>query len=248
MTILTTHRDSGQLLILLLPLALLAGHLVEELVTGLDWSALQRAWLPLVAAVLLTAYALLVLTEWSQDRASESEQVYMVLALILAAGLILAVFPALGWDAATVAVTAVAALAAVFLVHSSLSVVLADGSEFALGTRTDENAEAFAGTVARAGAGGSGLIVVDPSLRRPLEWYLRGEPIAFGDPSPEASVYVAPASATPAGFASQGEPWRLLEGWYPTERSTLKSWRWLLYRTPFGNLSSTDAAIFLPVP
>jgi predicted membrane-bound mannosyltransferase len=248
MTVLTTRRESGQLLILLLPLALLAGSLLEEIVTSLDWSALQRAWLPLVAALLLAAYAFLVLTQWSQGRADGSEKAYMVLALILAAGLIVAVFPALGRDAATVAVTAIAALAAVFLVHSSLSAVLADGSEFALGPRSDENVESFADTVAQIGPEGDRLIVIDPNLRQPLEWYLRDERIAFADPSTEAAVYVAPASATPAGFAAQGERRRLTEGWYPTERSILKSWRWLLYRTPFGNLSSTDAAIFLPAP
>lgn len=248
MTVLTTRRESGQLLIFLLPLALLAGSLLEELVTALDWSALQRAWLPPVAALLLAVYAFVILTEWSQGRASESEKVYMVLALILAAGLIVAVFPALGRDAAAVAVTAVATLAAVFLVHSSLSVVLADGSEFALGPRADESVEAFADTVAQARSDGDGLIVIEPSLRQPLEWYLRDERVAFADPSADATVYVAAENTTTTSFIAQGEPWRLAEGWYPAERSILKSWRWLLYRTPFGNLSDTEAAIFLPTP
>lgn len=243
---LATRRESGQLLLLLLPFALLAGSLLEEVVSGLDWTALRRWWLPLLAAMVLIAYALFILTEWSQDRASGREQVYMVLALIVAAALVVSAVSALGRDGATAPLATLGVLATVFLVHSSLAVVLDDDPEFAMDSRANESIESFAAMVVAARGESGGQIVIDPDLREPLGWYLRDEEVAFGAPGPDAAVYVAPPDTSIEGFSAQGSAWRIADAWFPPKVDLLKIWRWLLYRTQFGNLESTNAQIFLP--
>jgi hypothetical protein len=106
--------------------------------------------------------------------------------------------------------------------------------------------EPFAAAVVAARGDAGGLIAVDEELRQPLEWYLRDESVAFGEPGEGVSVYVAQPGATVEGFAPQERVWRLDEGWFPPSAEIVKIWRWLLYRTPFSTLSSRDAQIYLP--
>ena len=102
--------------------------------------------------------------------------------------------------------------------------------------------------MARAKGDRPGTVVVDPALAEPMEWYLRDLEAKAGSPGPEAAVFVGRPGAAPPGFAAQGPPWPAAEGWYPSERDLLKLWRWLIYRTAFGNLSSIEAQVFTPQP
>ena len=78
---LATQREAGQLFILVLPLAVLAGLLAEELAPSLDWALLKRWWPAAVAALALVAYAALITTDWSQGRAGAWDRLSLVLAL-----------------------------------------------------------------------------------------------------------------------------------------------------------------------
>lgn len=244
---LATRREAGQLLILLLPFAMLAGALLDEVSAALDWSLLRRWWPALVIALLLVAFAALVLTEWSQGRADSADRVRMTLALTVAAA-VLATPWTLERRGVVFPVAAVAVLAAVFAVHSSLSVVLSDGDEFAVDRRAGEHIEGFVAFAAQISAETGSPIGIDPGLREPLRWYLRDLPVAFGEPVPETAVYIAPTDAPPQGFAARGQVWRVVEGWYPPEVHLLDTWRWLLYRSAFGNLFTIDAQVYLAEP
>jgi len=102
--------------------------------------------------------------------------------------------------------------------------------------------------VARAKGDRPGPVVVDPALAEPMEWYLRDLEAKAGSPGPEAAVFVSRPGPAPTGFVAQGSSWPVAEGWYPSERDLLKLWRWLIYRTAFGNLSSIEAQVFTPQP
>lgn len=245
---LATRREGAQMLILLLPLALLAGPLLEEIVSRLNWSALRRYWLPTLLALLLIAYAALLLTEWFQGKTTASERVALVLALAATAGIVAGAYQPLGRDGTAVVLAVVGVVAAAFLVHSSLAVVLNDGPEYALDMRADPTVEGLPAAVAQARGEGEGIVVIDPALREPLAWYLRDQPIAFGDPGPGTAVYIGPPEAAREGFAPQSPRWTVARGWNPPGLPIVPMWGWLLFRETFGNLSTIEAQLYLPQP
>ena len=249
---LASQREAGQLLVLVLPLALLVGLLAEELLSTLSWAVLRRWW-PVVALILaLLAGAALIATEWSDAGVSRLERFYLVLFLGAAALLLVGCYFLLGRDAAVIGLAAAAALALAFLVHSSLSLTRNDvAAEFAVDVRTTERIDQFRDTLGKLAASRVGPLLVDPSLREPLAWYLRDLPVTFARPEEEAGAIVVPAEEPVPGFTRVGEVWRLGEGWYPKELDALPLWRWLVYREAYGNLNSmnrVDAQILVPAP
>lgn len=238
-----TRREAGQLLIALIPFALLAGSLIDEAAGNFDWSLPARWWPVPAAALALTAFAMLVLSEWTQDRTSLNQRVFMVLALMAATGLVAGAVPVLGRQAASIPLAFLGVLAAAFLIHSSLSVVLTEGTEFAMEPRATEDVDGLARDIEQLSADGQQL-VVDSDLAEPLLWYLRDQPVAFGDPDESTQVFVT-AGSPPEGFTARSGPWDVSEGWYPPRIDLLKMWHWLLYRTPFGNLLGTDATVYV---
>lgn len=247
---LATRRQRDQMLLLLLPLALLSASLLEEVASSLDWSILRRWWLAAAGSLVLIAVGALALTQWAQGQGGALERALLVLAPGGAVAILLGAYLVLGRDAGALILTIAGAIVITFLLHSSLAVILARQPEFALGPRAGEMAEPFASRAVRLAAEGDGVIVVDPELREPLAWYLRDEGVAFGDPIPGmgVAVYVGAPDARPVGFMPEGASWRISEGWYPEGPELAEVWRWLLYRRPFGSLSSTEATIFLPLP
>ncbi|MBI2912649.1 MAG: glycosyltransferase family 39 protein [Chloroflexi bacterium] len=246
---LVTRREAGQLLILLLPLALLAGALAEEVAAGIDWSVLRRWW-PLVAACLgLIAYAALLLTEGSRTGINDGDRALLVVALVGAAVLIGGSYLLLRRRATALPVAIVVLLALPFLAHSSLAVARGDGAEFATDLRITGRAERFADTVSQLAQERGGTVVLDRQVGEALLWPLRDSPVVLGDPTASASAVIARADQTPAGFEPLGDPWRLAEGWYPQALlHPLSMWRWKVFRDPYGSVDSIDVRFYVPKP
>jgi hypothetical protein len=248
---LATQREVGQLLVLIVPLALMAGLLAEEIVPTMDWAVLRRWWPAAAGALVLLAYAALLTSEWSETDIRPIQRLYLVLALGGAAVLLSSGFSFIGRDAAAIAVVAAAAMALAFLAHTNLSLTRnGEATEFAVDIRTAERIGRFQETVAEFAASRAGPILVDPGLGKPLSWYLRDIPVAFARPEDTAGAVVVPAGSEIEGFTRTGEVWRLGEGWYPTDLEFLPLWRWFVEREPYGNPDSmdTDAEILVPAP
>lgn len=245
------QREAGQLLVLALPLAFGAGLGVESLSAGVDWMALRRWWPVVAAALVLAAFGGLLVSEWSDPERGlgRPERLYLVL---VAGGLVVLLVGAVvglrrGAAAIVLPVAGVAALA--FLLHSSFAVVRDDrGFELAVDVRTTDRLEPFRGTLEELIATRAGPVLIDPSLREPLAWYLRDLPVAFSPPAEDAGALVVLASREVDGFTELGRAWRIGEGWYPEEIDALLLWRWLVYREAYGNLEEVDVHVLVPTP
>lgn len=246
---LTTQREAGQLLILMLPLALLGGALADDLFPALDWSVLRRWWPAVVVVLALLAYAALVTTQWSDAGISRLERFYLVLAVGGAATLLLISYSLLARHVAVIGVTVVGVLAFAFLAHTDLGLTRNDqAAEFAVDIRTADRIEQFREMVGELVDSRAGPVLIDPGLWQPLAWYLRDLPVTFAPPGEEAGAVVVHAGQEVEGFTPLGEGWRLGEGWYPVKLDPLPLWRWLVYRESFGNLDGVDAQILVPAP
>lgn len=249
---LATQREAGQLLIVLLPLALLGGSFLDELLSSLDWPLLRRWWPLPLASLLLIAYGALLLTRWSSPGGTtRAEEMMTVLALGGAAAIIAAAYPLLARETVVLLFAVVAALALAFTLHSALWTGLGDGAEFAADPRAPDEIAEFQLTVEQLVLERSPPILVDPSVAPAIAWYIRDSPLIVGAVSPDVTTIIAPADPAPPGFTALGRPWRVVEGWYPEDVKLLPLWRWLVYRTSYGNLvneTNLDVSIFVRTP
>lgn len=241
-----TQRESGQTLILLLPLAMLGGSLAETLARDLDWAAARRWW-PLAAVTLAFVLAsALLLTQWSSGHASDLERalvfVFAAAAVAVAVGSLAARRASAG-----AVVTVVAVLGVTFAAHSSLAVAFGNGEELATDGVLLERREQFQQTLDTLASERSGLVVVDADLRDEMAWTLRDSPYLFGDSTEDATIFVGPAGDTPDGFTRVGDEWLIAESWYPAEILKPRSmWRWLLYRDAYGAVETISVQIYVP--
>jgi hypothetical protein len=246
---LARQREAGQLLMVVLPLAVMGGLLAEELAPSLDWGVLRRWWPAVASALALVAYAALITTDWSQRQVTTWDRLSLVLALGGAVLLVTACFSLIERRAAAVALAVVGALAFAFLAHTDLNLVRNDGGvEMAVDMRTPGRIGQFQEGVMRIAADRGGPVFVDPALREPLAWYLRDLPVAAGPVEAGASLVVVAAGTKIGGFTPVGETWRLGEGWYPRAIRALPLWRWLVYREPYGKPDGVEAQILVPEP
>lgn len=244
---LTTQREAGQLLIMLLPLALLAGSLTEEAASAIDWGVLRRWWPALLVALLLIGYVALLMTQWSSGSAGQSERVLMVAGVVVAVLSLVVPVRVLGSKGGATALSAVAALALAFTAHTSLAVAFENGTEFATDERLLGRTEQLRETLDVLAEQREGTIMIDGSLIEELGWTLRESPVVFGDPVEGSAAVVVPVGAAPAGFAPLGESWRVAEGWYPESLLRPRSlWRWLLFREPYYGLQAVEVQIYVP--
>jgi hypothetical protein len=240
-----SRRDSGQILSLLLPFSLLAATLIEELLSRVDWDLLRRRWPAVALALALMSYALLQLSRWSREgvNISDDEKVYLVMALIGATAIVAGGFYYLGRNGLALALPIAAALAIPFLIHSSLSLGFGEGIEFAADARLTSRIEPFRVEIVRVADEQGVPVTVDPQLRGALGWHLRHSRVMFGDPPAGSPFVVAVGVEAPPGLQPLGDPWRLAEGWAPSDLDPLPAWRWFAYRQPYGNLSVVDVQI-----
>jgi hypothetical protein len=244
---LTTQREAGQLLALLLPLAVLAGCGIEDATTGLDWSVLRRWWPAAVGSLLLFCWAGLLMSQWAAGNSGPLERFLLVLTLGTAGFLV--VFPVLVFRhnglAAAAPVLAAAGLA--FALHSSFAVAVSAGAEFATGARIAPRAQELRVTLERLAEERGGTVVIDRRLLPALGWVLRDSEVVFGGPVGGATLVLAPPNEGPERFVGLGDVWTLAEGWYPDGILRLRQmWRWFMYREAFGETGSVEARFYVP--
>jgi uncharacterized protein (TIGR03663 family) len=243
---LTTKREAGQLLMLLLPLALLAGRLAQEIAEGADWAAAGRWWPAGAVITALTGVAAVLMTEWSSGSADAAERLTLIAAVVIGVALVALVAMKARAGAIPVVAVVVALAATVFLAHSSLAVAFSDGTEFAVDLRLTPRADQLRETVDKLARERGGTIVVDADLSDELGWTLRDSPVVFGGPTNRASAVISRPDVNPAGFVAKEEVWRIAEGWYPDEvLAPRRMWRWLLYREPSSDVNALDVRIFV---
>jgi hypothetical protein len=241
---LLTRREAGQLLILLVPLALLAGRLAQEVGATLNRDVLGRWWPAAAGLVVIVSIEALLMTEWSSGNASAGERAVLAVTPPLSLVLLSVVFIR-SRALAPIVLPATILVAAAFLAHSSLAVSLGDGTEFAVDARLTPRAELLRSTLDRLAAERNSDVIIDADLRDELGWTLRDSRVVFGGDVTNASILVTRPGAAPS-FAELPETWRLTEGWYPDDvLAPRRIWRWLLYRDPFGPVDFVEVRIYV---
>jgi 4-amino-4-deoxy-L-arabinose transferase-like glycosyltransferase len=253
---LVTRREAGQLVLLLLPLALLAGCWLEVVLRGLSLASLARS-LPFLAPVLFAVvYLGLVLTAWASDDSSvggkggpADEPATLVLVAGAAIVLLGLAWSYLGRRAIASYLVLGSLVSLVFLVHGATSVAYGRGSEFLAGERLDRQAPRLEKELASM-AGEQGAVAADVTFLPALGWYLRDVPglvFTFSPPT-EAKAYLAvPGQPAPVGYRIE-RTWPIAQGWVPDAIDGLDWWRWLVYREPYGSLTSTEADLLVKEP
>ena len=243
----TTRREAGQLVLLLLPLALLAGCWLETLVAELNLASLIRS-LPFLTPVLFAVgYTTLELTAWARDRNVNQS------ALILVAGgsiaLLWLAWNSLGRRAISGYLVLGSLVSLVFLVHSATSVAYGRGSEFLADQRLDRQLPRLEKQLAAMG-GEQGAVAADMSFLPTLGWYLRDVPglvFASSPPTAAKAFLAVPDQPVPAGYQVDRR-WPIAQGWVPHTVDPLDWWRWLVYREPYGSLTSIEADLLIKGP
>ena len=250
-----TRREAGQLVLLLLPLALLAGCWLEALVSELDLDSLVKS-LPFLTPVLfVVGYLVLVLTDWARDgnvgvdKGAADEPATLILVTGGAIALLWLAWSSLGRRAITGYVLLGSLVSLVFLVHGATSAAYGRGSEFLAGERLDRQVPRLEKQLAAMG-GAEGAVATDMSFLPALGWYLRDVPglvFTFSPPA-EANAYLAvPGQPAPSGYRIDRR-WPIAQGWVPHTIDGLDWWRWLVYREPYGSLTSTEAELLVKGP
>jgi hypothetical protein len=250
-----TRREAGQLVLLILPLALLAGCWLETLVADLNLASLVRSW-PFLAPVLFVAvYLVLVLTDWVEDGGvgasggPADEPATLILVAGCAVALLWLAWSYLGRQAITSYVLLGALASLAFLIHGATSVTYGRGDEFLTGERVDRQVPRLESQLAAMG-GAEGSVAADVSFLRPLGWYLRDVPglVFTHSPPAGASAYLAaPGQPAPIGYRIDRR-WPIAQGWVPEAIDGLDWWRWLVYRESYGSLASTEAELLVKEP
>jgi uncharacterized protein (TIGR03663 family) len=247
----TTRREAGQLVLLLLPLALLAGSMLERIAAETHPASLGRAAPYLAVVLALAGYMALVLCQWAQagGAGSTGERIGVILALTGAIALIWITWSMLGRQAAAGSLILAVVLLAILAIHGSTSVMYGRGSEFLADERVDPRVFQLQERLAAVEAETPGPIAVHESFLPALGWYLRDVKGVVFAPSPAAdavAVVAPPGESAPAGYRWQGT-WPIAEGWLPHSVDPLDWWRWLVYRQPWGDLSSREADLLVRI-
>jgi uncharacterized protein (TIGR03663 family) len=171
----TTRREAGQLVLLLLPLAFLAGSWLESVAAETNPVSLRRAAPYLAPVLALAGYIALVLCQWAQAGAvgSTGERIGMISALAGAVALIWITWNALGRQAAAGSLVLALVLLAILAVHGSTSVMYGRGSEFLADERVDARVFQLQERLATVEAETPGPISVHESFVTGVGWFLR---------------------------------------------------------------------------
>ncbi len=247
----STRREAGQLVLLLLPLALLAGSWLERIAADAEPISLGRAAPYLAPVLALTVYMAIVLIQWAQagEAGPEREKTGMILAAAAAVALIWITWNTLGRQAAAGSLALALVLLTVVAIHGSTSVMYGRGNEFLADERINPRVVQLQDELAAIQAQTPGTIAVHDSLLPALGWYLRdvhGVVFAASPPTDAVAIVTPAGESPPGGYRWQGT-WPIAEGWLPHTFDPLDWWRWLVYRQPWGDLSSIEADIVVRV-
>ena len=247
----TTRREAGQLVLLLLPLALLAGSWLERIVADAEPISLGRAAPYLAPVLALAGYMALVLIQWAKagEAGPERERIGMILALAAAIALIWITWNTFGRRAAAASLALALVLLAVAAIHGSTSVMYGRGNEFLADERINTRVVQLQDELVTIQTQTPGLIAVNDSFLPALGWYLRdvnGVVFAASPPADAVAIVTPAGESTPSGYRWQGT-WPIAEGWLPQTFDPLDWWRWLVYRQAWGDISSIEGDLVVRV-
>lgn len=245
----TTRREAGQLVLLLLPLALLAGSWLERIAAEADTASLRRAAPYLAPALALIGYIVFTFTQWARagEVGSTSDRTGVIFASAGAIALIWIAWNTLGRRAAAGSLALVLVLLAIPAIHGSTSVMYGRGSEFVADERIDPRVFQLQERLATIEVETPGPIAVHESLLPALGWYLRDVKGVVFAPSPTedaVAIVTPPGESAPSGYRRQ-EVWPIAEGWLPHSVDPLNWWRWLVYRESWDDLSYREADLLV---
>jgi len=244
----TTRREAGQLVLLLLPLALLAGSWLERIAAETEPASLGRAAPYLAPVLALAGYIAFVLIQWAQagEVGSAGERIGVILALAAVIALIWITWNMLGRQAAAGSLALALVLLAIVAIHGSTSAMYGRGSEFLATERVDPHVFQLQERLSAIEAERPGRIAVHESFLPSLGWYLRDVKGIVFAPSPADAVAIVtpPGEPAPSGYRLQGA-WPIAEGWLPHSVDPLDWWRWLVYREPWGDISLREADLLV---
>jgi hypothetical protein len=155
----------------------------------------------------------------------------------------------LGRRAAAGSVALALVLLAILAIHGSTSVMYSRGSEFLAAERVDPRVFQLQRRLAAIEAETPGPIAVHDSFLPALGWYLRDvKGLVFASRPAEDAVAIVtqPGESVPSGYRRQGT-WPIAEDWLPHSIDPLNWWRWLVYREPWGDLSSREADLLVRI-
>ncbi len=230
--LLMRSRQPSTLLLTALPLALLGGVALDQLVRSFVDGAPELVD-ALFAVGLLAALAFcLISANLSMQLALLGDVGRIWFGLMLAAVCLAGVIYRARVDGAGTAVLSCAALclaALVFNLHGAGSVAFGTGDEFLTGQRTTREGVALARLLVKNGGGVS--TVTDDALL-PLAWYLRDTVRSGGNA--EIARLIPAGTQPPAGFAVSGNPAVVSVRWAPRSWSAHGMVRWWVFREAWG--------------
>ncbi|HZP25573.1 MAG TPA: glycosyltransferase family 39 protein [Dehalococcoidia bacterium] len=247
---LSSRRESGQILILLVPLVLLTATWLQELLDGLDWRVLIRWWPAVILELALLTYAAIELALWARPGGDlgAAEKLSLVAALTIAGALPLLLVIYFGRHLATVGLVTAALVGLSLMLTSAFALAFSHGSDFARDSNPQAGIAQLHDRLAQLSTERQSAATLEPELARQIGWYLRDLPLLSGSPPPDSGIYVTPAQAAPQGvpgFPTLDGTYRVVDIWYPESLKGQSLWRWFAYRQSFGALTPVRVQVYL---
>ncbi len=238
---LASHRHVGQLLGLLIPLALAGGIGAAQAMAQAPWGALGRTW-PLAAVTLaLLAGIGIVLGQWARPGGTLGgpKALGLWLAALALVGTITVAWRAWRWRAVPSLAVALGVVWTVTSLHGAFALGFGQGDEFVLGARPTPALTPFLRQLPE----GEGPLGLAEDLAW-LGWYLRHRPLVVGDPTPAVSVYVGKEEAAPKDFVARGLGMTVAAAPALPPMTLRQGWRWFLLREVEGHSLEVEAQIY----
>lgn len=238
LNLLWLRHDPAQLLLSVVPLAMLAGIATAAATRALSAGGVQRLALALLPLIPAFGFVLVMLVGWANFQripAGEAAAVGLVLLGGLAAA---AVLLGLLRASFTLALLTVAwAILGGLTLHATANVAFNDGSEFLAGRRTLAQVAAVVRDVDRVVEPGE-TVAVERRVWPALAWPLRDQSVVEFVQTPPFNPAVQPFETRegPAPSAPPGAP--VTEQWLPSEWDPIGILRWWVFRTPWGPVTT----------
>lgn len=239
LTLAVLHQRPGQVLLLVLPLALLAATATAGFLPALTRFRPRESGLPLLPVALVLGYATLQALAWGRAGVAPNKDVLATVGLLAFAAAV--TIWALSQSRAALSGALVAGAWLLFGplgLHGVSAVGFRGGAEFLTGQRPLPSRAALVQVIRQARDGGQD-IAVDRALAAALAWDVRGVQIRtfVGLPPENADLTVQQVIDTGAvtdAAAAGGASIPVEQRWTPEEWNFFRAVRWFVNREPWG--------------
>ena len=242
------QREMGQIVLLLVPLALAAGVGLTRLLSRADRHELQPALLPGLLALPILVYVFFTVEQSTQPAGLQTNDV-LALVLLLIGGVALLSLGAVWSQRSGPSLLAACALVVglAFAVHTLAGVGFRTGDEFLLGPVATPDARGLAEEIGPVSLTLPGPTSLSPSLAEPLRWYTRNElAVRVEEANRSSGGVVQPAGdAAPPSFQTVVGSSEVARSWYPAGVDVGGIVRWVLYRQAWGHVDGTLARFMI---